>query len=188
MPKPMTGPDVDLRDFSFMPLDVVRLRDSDLAAHSTGEEFRAAVILWCASWHQVPAASLPDDDAVVAKLAGFGRDVKEWLKHKKGALRGWVKCDDGRLYHKTVADKANEAWSSKLKQRARTAAARKAKLSRNADFAATDYVTDCVTDYVTDYVTGSKGQGQGQGQSSPYSPEDNQLGVSGLAVIAGGRP
>src|SRR5699024_5491847 len=112
--------DADLRDFVFMPLDVVRLRDSGLAVHATGEEFRAAVLLWCASWHQTPAASLPDDDAVLAQLAGFGRVVKEWRKVRSGALRGWIKCSDGRLYHHVIAEKANEARDAKREQRWRT--------------------------------------------------------------------
>lgn len=113
--KPLTSADCDLRDFPFMPLDVVRLRDADITALSTGDEFRCAVMLWCASWHQVPAASLPDDDIVLANLAGFGRVVREWKKVREGALRGWVKCGDGRLYHPVVAEKASEAWKSKLK-------------------------------------------------------------------------
>jgi hypothetical protein len=124
VPQPLTPADCDLRDFAFMPLDVVRLRDSDLAATETAEGFRAAVLLWCASWHQLPAASLPDDDRVLANLAGYGRVVKEWLKEREGALRGWVKCDDGRLYHAVVAEKANEAWRGKLEQRWRTEASR----------------------------------------------------------------
>jgi hypothetical protein len=122
--KPLTQPDCDLRDFSFMPLDVVRLRDSDLAALESAEAFRAAVLLWCASWHQLPAASLPDDDRVLANLAGFGRVVKEWQKVRQGALRGWVVCDDGRLYHSVIAEKANEAWQRKLEQAWRTECAR----------------------------------------------------------------
>lgn len=112
-PPPLVAPDVDLRDFQFMPLDVVRLRDSDLASRVTGEEFRAAVMLWCASWHQKPAASLPDDDVILSSLAGFGRVVKEWEAVKQGAIRGWIKCSDGRLYHTVVAEKANEAWLQK---------------------------------------------------------------------------
>ena len=124
MPTPLTPAVCDLRDFTFMPLDVVRLRDSDIAAKSTGDEFRCAVLLWCASWHQVPAASLPDDDEVLAKLAGYGRVVKEWRKVREGALRGWIKCDDGRIYHPVVAEKANEAWASKLEQRWKTECAR----------------------------------------------------------------
>ncbi|MEK7945739.1 DUF1376 domain-containing protein [Pigmentiphaga sp. YJ18] len=113
LPVPLTPPDCELRDFAFMPLDVVRLRDSDLAIQVTGEEFRCAVLLWCAAWHQIPAASLPDDDKTLASLAGFGRAVGEWEKHKAGALRGWIKCSDGRLYHPVVAEKANESWAAK---------------------------------------------------------------------------
>jgi hypothetical protein len=52
-PEPLTPPDCDLRDFSWMPLDVIRLRDSDLAVISSGDAFRAAVLLWCASWHSL---------------------------------------------------------------------------------------------------------------------------------------
>ncbi|UXC37335.1 YdaU family protein [Cupriavidus gilardii] len=111
---PLTPADCDLRDFVFMPLDVVRLRDSDIALKTTGEEFRSAVMLWCASWHQVPAGSLPNDDRSLASLAGFGRAVGEWEKVRDGALRGWIECSDGRLYHPVVCEKARESWDSKL--------------------------------------------------------------------------
>ena len=130
---PLTPPGCDLREFPFMPLDVVRLRDSDIAAVSTGDEFRCAVILWCASWHQIPAASLPDDDVVLSQLAGFGRVVKEWKKVRSGALRGWVKCSDGRLYHPVVAEKANEAWSRKLERSWNTECGRIKKLNQRHD-------------------------------------------------------
>lgn len=134
--KPFTPPDLDLRDFPYMPLDVVRLVDSDLTAIATGDEFKAAVLLWCKSWHQVPAASLPDDDRMLAHLAGFGRDIKEWKKVREIALRGFVKCDDGRLYHPVIAEKANDAADAKRKQREKTAnatAARKRKSGNRDD-------------------------------------------------------
>lgn len=115
MTTPIVPADVDLQDFQYMPLDVRRLRDSDLAALESPESCWAAVLLWSASWHQVPAASLPDDDRVLANLAGYGRVVKEWRRVREGALRGWIKCDDGRLYHPVVAEKALEAWDSKLR-------------------------------------------------------------------------
>jgi len=123
-PAPPVPMDCDLRNFQFMQLDVARLRDSDIAAMASGDEFRAAVMLWCAAWHQVPAASLPDDDKVLSQLAGFGRVVKEWQRVRKGALRGWIKCSDGRLYHPVVAEKAKEAWQGKIEQRWRTECAR----------------------------------------------------------------
>jgi hypothetical protein len=124
LPQPLTPADCDLRDFQFMPLDVVRVRDSDIAAISEGDEFRCAVLLWCAAWHQVPAASLPDDDKVLSQLAGFGRVIKEWQKCREGALRGWLKCSDGRLYHPVVAEKANEAWAGRVKYREKKEAER----------------------------------------------------------------
>ncbi|MDE1009992.1 MAG: DUF1376 domain-containing protein [Paraburkholderia fungorum] len=113
LPNPLTQADCDLRDFQYMPLDVLRLRDSDLAARVSGEEFRCAVLLWCAAWHQTPAGSLPDDDVNLAQYAGFGRAVDQWERYKEGALRGWIKCSDGRLYHPVVAEKANESWFAK---------------------------------------------------------------------------
>jgi hypothetical protein len=106
-----------------MPLDVGRLRDSDLASDETPEACWAAVLLWCASWHQVPAASVPDNDSWLAKHAGYaqrGKISKEWAEVREGALRGWIKCSDGRLYHPVVAEKAVDAWNSKLDQRWRT--------------------------------------------------------------------
>ena len=75
MPAPPVPAEVDLRDFAFMPLDVLRLRDSDLACVEDTEVFRCAVLSWCVSWHQIPAASLPDDDALLAKLRGYVEDA-----------------------------------------------------------------------------------------------------------------
>ena len=45
LPAPLVDANVDLRDFAFMPLDVVRLRDSDLAATESPEACWAAVLL-----------------------------------------------------------------------------------------------------------------------------------------------
>jgi hypothetical protein len=126
LPPPPVPFDCDLRDLQWMPLDVVRLRDSELAATPDAEVFRVSVLSWCVSWHQIPAASLPDDDASLARLLGFGRDVATWKQIRAaGGLRGWVKHSDGRLYHQVVAEKAVEA--SGQKQRA------KAKREKDAD-------------------------------------------------------
>ncbi len=125
LPGPMVPAEVDLRDFSFMPLDVLRLRDSDLASSPDAEIFRCSVLSWCVAWHQLPAASLPNDDTALSRLLGFGRDIKGWKKVRAaGGLRGWVECSDGRLYHEVVAEKAREAWDGKLAQRWRTEFAR----------------------------------------------------------------
>lgn len=123
-PPPMVAPEADLQDFPFMPLHVARLRDSDLAAEGDPEGCWYAVLLWAAAWHQLPAGSLPDNDAVLTKLCGLGRDARTWRKHRADALRGFVLCADGRLYHPVVAEQANAAWESKLRQRHRTECAR----------------------------------------------------------------
>lgn len=163
MNEPLTTLDVDLRDFAFMPLDVVRLRDSDLVAQASDAGFRAAVLLWCAAWHQVPAASLPDDERALAHLSGFGRDLKSWRAVRDEALRNFEKCSDGRLYHPIIAEKAKEAWQKKVAFQKRTAAARAAKAAK-----ATETIS------VTDDETRHKGQGtgdRGQGQAKATDPD-----------------
>jgi hypothetical protein len=127
LPAPLTPPDCDLQDFKFMPLDVARLRDSDMASEQTPEENWAAVLLWAAAWHQVPAGSMPDSDNWIAKAAGYlsrGRIDPHWKDVKDGAMRGFVLCSDGRWYHSVVCEKANESWIGKLKQRLKTECAR----------------------------------------------------------------
>lgn len=113
---PLVPPEVDLRDFQFMPLDVRRLRDSKLVAVRSPEEVVAAILLWSAAWHQQPASSLPDDDVELSALAGYGgvRGVALFRKIKAGALYGFVLCSDGRWYHPVVAEKAADGWNAKL--------------------------------------------------------------------------
>jgi hypothetical protein len=124
---PLVEADVDLRDFGFMPLEVVRLRDSELAVVAPPEVFRASVLLWAASWHQVPAASLPAKDSLLADLA---KSVKAWPRIRSAVMAEWVLCSDGRLYHPVVAEKAREAWEAKQARIARTAKATAARLGK----------------------------------------------------------
>lgn len=115
LPAPLVPSEVDLSDFQYMELDVRLLRDSKFAAETDAEAFRAGVLLWCAAWHQVPAASLPNNDVELSNLAGYGRVVKEWRKVREQALALFVLCSDGRLYHRVIADKAVTAWQAKLR-------------------------------------------------------------------------
>lgn len=157
LPPPLVSLEVDLRDFPAMLLDVVRLRDSELVTHPDGEVFRCNVLSWCVSWHQVPAASLPDDEATLARLLGYGRDLRTFRKVRaSGGLRGWVRCDDGRLYHPVVAEKATAAWQAKQVQRQRTEAARNARLQRQQQ-TPSQSLLQSETNSVTEPVTESKG-------------------------------
>lgn len=105
---PLVPPDTDVRGYQALPLDVTRLLTSETWIMATLAERGAMASLWAAAWQQVPAGSLPDNDRVLAHLSMAGA---EWPAVKDMALRGWVKCSDGRLYHPVVCEKAMEAVS-----------------------------------------------------------------------------
>jgi hypothetical protein len=109
LPDPLVPAGVDMTGFDYMPLKGNRLFRSDFNAHATDAEWRAGVTLWWEAWNQIPAASLPSDDVALARLAGFGRDVRAWKKVRRRALHGFVLCSDGRLYHEMLAEFALEA-------------------------------------------------------------------------------
>ena len=124
MTAPLVPVEVNLRGLPWMRLDTTRLLDSDLFALSTGDEFKAAVALWCKSWMQTPGGSLPTDDRVLAHLSGAGA---KWKRIKPMALRGWIECDDGRLYHPVVAEQALAAWEERQEFRAEVDSANERK-------------------------------------------------------------
>ncbi|UAK25849.1 YdaU family protein [Sphingomonas nostoxanthinifaciens] len=145
--------------------------------------------LWYRSWHQVPAASLPDDDDELCYLAELGFDRVTWDSARELAMHGWERCSDGRLYHPVVAEAAREAWDRKLKKRHGSLCAAIRKHNERhpegkietPDFEQWQALgrPERVTDMSR--VTGgkrsrgrhaensSKGQGQGQGQGQGHS-------------------
>lgn len=129
LPEPLMPPGCDLRDYPWMPLDTRRLLKSATWIKGAAEAKVAAMTLWCEAWHQVPAGSIEDDDEMLAALSGAGA---RWPEVRDHALRGWVKCSDGRLYHPVVCEKAREAWEIKQAQRQRTQAAREAKRQKRS--------------------------------------------------------
>jgi len=189
-PAPLVPVEIDLRDFAFMPLDVLRLRDSDLSTVATGDEFKAAVLLWCIAWHQIPAGSVPNDERWLARHSGAGA---KWKKVRTEALRGFVECSDGRLYHQVVAVKAIESWAKKQEQRAKTLKARIAGINKRLTESVTDdekthlqgllhtlsqglsqAYSASVTKPVTDRVTASKGtEGTVKGQGREGTVKGN---------------
>lgn len=116
LPVPPVPADLDLRHFPRMDLDVVRLRDSAFMAHSTPEQFRGGVLLWCAAWHQVPAGSLPNDDHMLGRYAGYGGNSIGWRRVRAGAMHGFVLCADGRYYHPVVCEMAIKAGNKQRKK------------------------------------------------------------------------
>lgn len=127
LPEPFVPPHVDLRGYGWMPLHGPALFGSEFNAKVSDKAWRAGVTLWWMSWNQVPAASLPDDDVALARLAEYGKDVKSWKKIREEALHGFVRCSDGRLYHRFLAREAVDAWARREKERKRKAKWRDAK-------------------------------------------------------------
>jgi Protein of unknown function (DUF1376) len=149
---PLVPHNVDLRSMPEMPLDVALLRDASIIDAITDQSFKAAVLLWAVSWHQVPAGSLPDDNVALARWTGFGKHVSEWLEIREHALWKFVKCSDGRLYHPIIAKKAIRVWEYRESYRRRMEAARNAKAGKG-NIGKPKSVTGSVTGSVIDPVS-----------------------------------
>lgn len=118
LPPPLLPGDVDLSGIPYLLLPR-QVAQGELAAMSTGDEFKCWYLLHDASFDQRPGGSLPDDDKALAYLSRAG---SSWLKVKAMALHGWVRCSDGRLHHPEVAKSALHAWIGRLRQRKLAAA------------------------------------------------------------------
>ena len=172
LPSPLVPANVDLRGFSGFMLDVDSLLASELIAVGTPEECWAAHLLMCRAWKQSPPASLPDDHAVLAAFSGAG---KRWPKISKVALRDFVKCSDGRLYHRTLSTEAMKAWKKRQQYGADQKRLQKwredrknsvSKPPQNRD--ETGFETRFETPGETIREPDRQGQGQGQGQGHPF--------------------
>jgi hypothetical protein len=168
LPEPPVPAEVDLTDFPYMSLDVHRLLKSQtwIEAADNPKVGHALICLWCESWHQIPASSLPDSDRVLARFAMC--DAETWAQIKGEVLRGWVKCADGLLYHTVVAEKALEAWGKKRQQRERTRAATNARNMRRRGEQRNVQRDDDVTDNVTESkgIEGNRIEGRGKGKTT----------------------
>jgi hypothetical protein len=134
LPDPLVPADADLRGYDFMPFYGAWLRASDFNATCTDAEYRAAVNLWWASWHQLPPASLPDDDRALSQHADLGRNgMRAWMKVKRVAMSGFVLCADGRWYHEFLSVQARIQWETRkaaIDRGVRSGAARRMKAGK----------------------------------------------------------
>lgn len=128
LPEPPVPPDLNVSMLDGFMLSVKRLLASELWALSTGDEFKAAMGLWCRAWQQTPGGSLPDDERVLASFSGAGRG---WGRVKNMAMRGFVKCSDGRFYHTVLCGDAMRA--TKAHQQRRNAIAKRYGRSSSDD-------------------------------------------------------
>jgi uncharacterized protein YdaU (DUF1376 family) len=98
-------------------LNVERLLASELWALTKEAPlaFRGAVGLWARAWKQIPPASLPNNEAVIAAFADM--PLAKFRKLRDLVMRNFVLCSDGRYYHTKLAEEANKIWPSVAKKR-----------------------------------------------------------------------
>ena len=170
LPDPLVPAEVDCTDLDGFMLNVERLMASELVALSSHEVIGAALLLWCRAWKQTPAASLPNNEKTIS---GFARmPLARFRKLRDEVMRGFVLCSDGRLYHRTLAVEAINAYERKVAfQRKREADAERLRKWRSGTKHETRIETASETSDETRFVAEGQGQGQGQGHSSLPSVE-----------------
>lgn len=157
LPQPLTPADCDCTDLDGFMMNVEKLMASELVALSSLEVIGAALLLWSRAWKQTPAASLPDDERVIAAFAKLPLPRFRKIRHE--VLRGFVKCSDGRLYHRTLSAEAIVAFEKKTAfQRKRETDAERLRKWRE-----THRETRGETDDETQGETRFVREGQGQG-------------------------
>ncbi len=188
-PEPMVSAEVDCTDLDGFMLNVERLMASELVALSSHEVIGAALLLWCRAWKQRPAASLPNDDKVIAAFARM--PLPRFRKLRDEILRGFVLCSDGRLYHRTLATEAANAYERKVAfQRKRQTDAERLRQWRGKKHETPDETRTSTQDE-TRFVAEGQGQGQGQGQSNTgvaYAPPVAGAGASRSDLMPEDRP
>lgn len=113
--------DLEAKGWS-LDLDYEKIEQSDTWAIASAEQRPWLLMLWMVSWRQVPVASLPNDDRLIAARIGMAPALfTEW---RSVLLSGWQLADDGRLYHKTLTQHALRMADKRSKDRARVAAFR----------------------------------------------------------------
>ena len=120
---PLVPPDITIPRLPWVPVYADRLWESDFWGVATDAEFRAAFCLWLKAWNQKPPGSLPTDDRLLCRLAELNGNLAKWRKVKTIALRHWIECDDGRLYHPVIAELVLDAINKLQRGRDRTSAA-----------------------------------------------------------------
>lgn len=193
----LIGSEVDLRDFDYMPLYGDRLFRSETWILGTADSRCAAIRLWWAAWHEEPAGSLPDNDRLLADMAGYGVAVSAFCEIKEAAMRGWVKCDDGRLYHPVVCQIAAEMFKKKKKKQEDNAAerARKKRKRNNSAGPTAGHPSDDPVDIPPDTQPLSAGQhavvppenalkekGSRREEESPLPPKRGTKVVEGFSA------
>ena len=187
-PDPLVAADVDCSNLDSFMLNCEKLMASELVALASHEAIAAALFLWCRAWKQRPAASLPDDERVLASFARL--PLPRFRKLRQDIMRGFVLCSDGRWYHTVLSSTAIAAHERKMafqkKRETETERLRKwrANAPRNGD--GNDSETRFNGAPETRFV--AEGEGEGEGYSRYISPVPSAANPNGQATRPAGLP
>lgn len=182
LPAPLTPADCDLRGLAWMPLNINALKGSKTWMRCKRDPSLAFYLinLWCAAWHELPAASLDDEDDFLCDVAQCSPRI--WPKVRDVLLSSWIRCSDGRIYHPYVATEALKSWELKQSHRARTEAATAARRAKfeNVTNNVTSHVTSLSRSPNTDSTDKTDNLSLGDGESIPNPKAAGTSGGRGL--------
>lgn len=133
LPTPPAGPELDLRHFPWMRIDITRLKNSNTWIKARPHPAARGVMLslWVAAWHQVPAGSLPNDDDLIRHFADVPADTFKVVREL--AMSGFILHSDDRFYHPVLVEIAIESLMTSLTRKSQ---AKKAATKRWDDYRA----------------------------------------------------
>lgn len=123
-----------------LDLDYERIERSDTWAVASPEQRPWLLMVWLVSWRQVPVASLPNDDRLIAARIGMG--VEQFKGWRDVMLSGWEVATDGRLYHATLTKHVLRMAEKRVKDRLRVTTFRASKAQPEASNGGVTRYTD----------------------------------------------
>jgi len=100
-------------DFPYFPLYVSDLLGDDKVIIQDLTQFGAYMRLLCLAWQQKPPATIPSDDAVIAKMLGI--TISEWAGLKPTVIQCWQLRGD-RYYNKRLRQVFDEMIEARRKR------------------------------------------------------------------------
>ncbi len=128
-PPPPVPPDLDLRSYPWFSLPVAEVTKGRWWLTATPSARGVMLTLLCEAWHQIPAASLPNDRRSWTKL---GQVPSKTGRLMAEIMSEWVLCSDGRLYHPMLAKIAAITLETSNSKAHRTQAARAQRAANRA--------------------------------------------------------
>ncbi|MBK8019818.1 MAG: hypothetical protein IPK20_26210 [Betaproteobacteria bacterium] len=124
LPPPLVPADVDLRGLEYMPLMGHHLFGSDFNTTNNDAAWRQreTTVVVGGIEPRSTQARCPTMTRRCAVWRGLAAQrQKAWKPLREIALRNFVKCSDGRLYHPFLCKQALVAWDKRVKERKRKA-------------------------------------------------------------------